>query len=75
MGRTLQDRSRWIATLAAALAAIAAGAAGFTEVPTPMQLGFLAAAALTAGASALPGTSRFKKKLFSDCSGLRHHVL
>lgn len=61
MDRTPQGRSRWAAALTAALAVTAAGAAGFAEAPTSAQLGFLTAAALTAGAAALPGTAGIKK--------------
>lgn len=63
MSRTPQGRSRWAAALTAALAVAAAGAAGFAEAPTLMQLGFLIAAALTAGAAVLPGTDGSSKKL------------
>ncbi len=61
MDRAPQGRSRWAAALTAALSIALTGAAGFDGAPTPAQLGFLAAAALTAAAAALPGTDGSKK--------------
>ena len=67
MSRAPRRLGRWTVAATAAIAVVTAGAAGYSEVPTPTQLLLLGTAALTAGATALAERQPPSKKDLAIC--------